>query len=180
MAGKTSKQKKIPKAQFEVQCHISETGSAPTLRLLYAECFCKTKLGLLQGFAHEEPPHSTDGMLGTHGHTTPACSHAASTRLRRDEALSPLTMELLMPCSTSPTSQKDLSYFILGWPNLRARKRTGAWEGLAFFLPFSFSLALLLEEQTLCFVDLKVSRRLFMFCRKISLSWRSCLSGEMK
>lgn len=85
-----------------------------------------------------------------------------------------------MPCSTSPTSQKDLSYFFLGWPNLRDRKRTGAWEGLAFFLPFSFSLALLLEEQTLCFVDLNVSRRLFMFCRKISLSWRSCLSGEMK
>lgn len=65
-------------------------------------------------------------------------------------------------------------------PNLTASRGAAVWGPLAFFLPFSFSLALLLEEQMLCLVDLKVSRRLFMFCRKISLSWRSCLSGEMK
>lgn len=71
---------------------------------------------------------------------------------------------------------QDLS----GRPNLTASRGAAVWGPLAFFLPFSFSLALLLEEQMLCLVDLKVSRRLFMFCRKISLSWRSCLSGEMK
>lgn len=85
-----------------------------------------------------------------------------------------------MPCSTSTNPRRTSLSAAWGRPNLRARKGAGVWGALAFFLPFSFNLALLLEEQTLCFVDLKVSSRLFMFCRKISLSWRSCLSGEMK
>lgn len=73
----------------------------------------KRTWGSSRALHSEEPPLSTDGMLGTQEHTTPACSHAASTELRSDELLSPLALELLMPCSTSLTPQKDLSYCIL-------------------------------------------------------------------
>lgn len=40
------------KAQSEMQCHASEPGSAPTLRLLHAECSWKMNLGLCSVKSH--------------------------------------------------------------------------------------------------------------------------------